>query len=838
MIRRLLTVAVLLAVALSQGQDAPSTESLLAPFKFRSIGPAVTGGRIVDIEVPASRPNTIYAASASGGLWKSVNGATTWTPVFDDQKTISIGDVAIAPSDPDVVWVGTGEHNNQRSAHFGDGVYRSLDGGKTWKNMGLPESNRIGRIAIHPRDPKTVYVAACGYLYKPGGDRGVYKTTDGGETWSKVLSGDNDTTGFIDVVVDPRNPKTVYAAAYDRLRRAWNIRDAGPGSKIYRSNDEGKSWKPIMEGITKSDQIGRIGLTIYPKNPRILYAVVDNRDRAIGTEVYRTDDGGDHWMKAHETRGPSTSYYYGQIRVDPNDDKVVYNLDVSMTRSKDAGKTWQRVDSRIHVDHHALWINPADSDQLLLGNDGGLYRSYDQGATWQFLDNLPVAQFYAIGADNAVPYNVMGGLQDNGVWHGPSRTRSPSGIANKHWINLIGGDGFYAVPDPEDPNTVYTSSQFGAVVRADVEKRQSVGIRPRGPGQRANWMSPFLTSPHNARIVYWGGNRLYRTLDRGTTWDAISPDLTTNDADKLKGNVPHCTITTVDESPKKAGVLWVGTDDGNVWVTQDGGVNWTQVDYNIAGAPRWWVSRVVASPHDAATAFVTFTGFREDEFQPFLFRTTDFGATWTALHQNLPKEQVSVVRQDRINPNLLFVGTETGCHVSLDGGKTWTRFMAGMPTVACQDLLIHPREGDLVVGTHGRGVFIANVSPLRQLTEDVLKKDAHLFQPDRALAYNPISDMFDAFQAHQRYAAPNPPSGATIAYYLRTAADSVTVVVTDVSGAELATIDGAKTPGINVVQWNMRQGGRGLVPAGKYRVALKVGDKTESRVLEVEDWQR
>lgn len=850
--RRLLGPAILLTIAIAapaQDTGRPSTADLLAPFKFRSVGPSVTGGRIVDIEVHPSQPNTIYAAAASGGLWKSTNNATTWKPIFDDKPTISIGDVAIAPSDPNVLWLGTGEHNNQRSAHFGDGVYKSTDGGETWTNMGLRESNRVGRIVIDSKDPNVVYVAASGYLYKEGGDRGVYKTTDGGQTWNRVLEGDNATTGFIEIVQDPSNNRVLYAAAYDRLRRAWFIRDYGPGTKLYKTTDAGRTWKPIMKGIAESAQNGRIGLTISPKNPRILYAVVDNLDREVGAAIYRTDNGGEEWKKTHEGRGPGTSYYYAQIRVDPNNPDVVYNLNVNMTRSEDGGRTWGRVDNMIHVDHHALWIDPANSNRLLLGNDGGFHKSYDRGATWEFVDNLPIAQFYAVGADNAVPYNVMGGLQDNGVWHGPSRTRSPSGIANKHWINLLGGDGFYTVPDPDDPNTIYTSSQFGAVARVDVAQRTSRSIRPRDQGQRANWMAPFVTSPHNPKIVYWGGNKLYKTLNRGNSWEAISPDLTTQDAERLRGNVPHCTITTIDESPRKAGVIWVGTDDGNVWVTQDGGVNWTQVDANI-GAPKWWISRVVASPHDAATAFVTITGFREDEFEPHLYKTTDYGATWTRLSDGLPKEQISVVRQDAVNPNLLVVGTETGCHITLDGGKTWSKFMNGMPTNACQDLLIHPREGDLVVGTHGRGIFIANISPLRQLTDQVLEKSAHLFRPDRALAFNNISDMFDAFQGHQRYTAPNPEGGAAIAYYLKAATEGVSITIHDVTGATIGRIASPpSTAGINVVRWNMRRaagggpgggpgGGGAMVPAGQYLVKMTIGETTEQQILVVEDWQR
>ncbi|MGI8923655.1 MAG: WD40/YVTN/BNR-like repeat-containing protein [Fimbriimonadales bacterium] len=816
---------------------AASIEDVLRPFAFRSLGPAVTGGRIVDIEAHPSKPYTIYAASASGGVWKTTNNGTTWTPIFDDQESFSIGDIAIAQTDPKIVWVGTGEHNNQRSAHYGDGVYKSIDGGKTWTNMGLMESLHIGRIAIDPQDPSIVYVAAIGPLYKGGGERGVYKTTNGGNTWALVLKGANETTGFIDIAQDPEDRNVLYAAAYDRLRRAWNIRDNGPGSGIWKSKDSGKTWTRMTNGFPVGDRNGRIGITIYPKDPKIVYATLDNQAPGKQIEIYRTNDAGASWKKVNAGRADG-SYYYGQIRVDPNNPERVYVLGVSFLRSDDGGKKYTPLARGVHVDHHALWIDPNNSERLLLGNDGGMYISHDAGETFAFINNLPIPQFYAVGVDNSVPYNVMGGLQDNGVWHGPSRTRDRRGISNNDWRSIYGGDGFYTVPDAEDPYTVYTSSQFGGVGRVDVKTGQTRGIKPREEKIRSNWMAPFMTSPHNSRIIYWGGNMLFRSLDRGDSWTAISTDLTTKNAEKIKGNVPHCTITTIDESPVRPGVLWVGTDDGNVWVSENGGVAWNQVNAKMPGAPKeWWVSRVFASSHDAGTAFVSYTGFREEDFTPYLYKTTDFGKTWTSLSKNLPKEQVSVVKQDTINPNLLVVGTEEGCQVSLNGGMDWHKLGNGLPKATpVQDLLIHPREGDLVIGTHGRGVYIVNISPLRQLKKEILDKYIHIFAPDRALATAFRGSMFDSFAGQSRFVAPNPENGATIAYYLRSAeGGDVKIEILGPDGGVLDEPKGTKNAGVNLVHWNMRSGGETL-GAGSYAVRITRDGKSETSVLQVQTW--
>lgn len=839
--------ALALVAAWAMGAGGFAQSGLLDNFSFRSVGPASMGGRIVDLEGSPLQPGLLYAASASGGVWRSENYGTTWTPVTDEVPVFSVGDVAIAPSDPNIVWVGAGEHNSQRSAHYGDGVYKSTDGGKTWKNMGLKESLHIGRIGISAKNPNVVYVSVIGPLYKEGGMRGVYKTADGGSTWARVLAGENPTTGFIDIAVDPSNPDVVYAAAYDRLRRAWNIRESGPGTAIWKTTNGGRTWTKLGGGLP-SGNLGRIGFAMFPADPKIVYAVIENRNRGTepslggpgdepaleeaqgiaGTEVYKTTDAGATWKKVNETR-LSTSYYYAQIRVDPKNSDIVYNLAVPFHRSMDGGKTFSSIGNRIHVDHHSLWIDPSNTRHMYLGNDGGIYRTFDRGETWEFVDNIAIGQFYAIGADNAMPYNVFGGLQDNGVWHGPSRTKTAN-ISNREWRAIYGGDGFYTLADPEDPNTIYTSSQFGGFGKVNLATGRSQSARPRSQGQRANWMAPFLISPHNPKTLYWGAQRVFKSVDATASWTQISDDLTTNNAEKLRGNVPHCTITTMSESPRRAGVLWVGTDDGNVWVTENDGKDWTKVA--IPDAPKeYWVSRVYASPHEEGTAFVAYTGFREEDFKPYLFKTTDFGKTWTSAAGNLPDEQVAVVWQDTQNPLLLIVGTEMGCYVSLDGGVNYSRFMNGLPRATpVQDLMVHEREGDLVIGTHGRGIFIADIAPLRQLTPAILERPAHLFRPDTAFAGGQSGSMFDGFQGFSNWTASNPPR-AQIAYYLKEAVSgNVQIQIVSADGQVLQRLQGPGSAGIHYVNWNVQ---RWEPTVG---VRMTVGSETYTETMNVYEW--
>lgn len=813
-----------------------SIDRLLEPIQFRSVGPAVFGGRITDLEVHPTNFKIMFACAATGGIYKTINNGTTWKPVFDNYGAVSMGDMAISPSNPDIIYVGTGENTSTRSAHYGDGVYKSTDGGETWTNVGLKDSKRIGQIAVHPKDPNIVYVASMGYLYKGGGEKGIYKSTDGGKTWNQILKGENDTSGYIDVVMDPKNPNTLYAASHDRLRRAWNIRENGPGAAIHKTTDAGKTWKKLDGGLPKGDNVGRIGLAIYPKDPKQLYAFFDIKGQGGGGQVWRTKDAGNTWVRTSETP-LSGGTYYCRVFVDPSNPEIVYAPNLNLMRSTDGGKTFASLGARAHVDWHTVWVDPNDSNHVRAANDGGLFYTYDAWQTNWFVNNICLAQFYAISADNATPYNIMGGTQDNGSWRGPSQTFNRGGIFNSHWETISGGDGFYNLAHPLDPDIIYTSSQFGAVSRQDMKSRAGRSIRPREQGQRANWMSPFAISPHAPDTIYWGANKLFKSLNRGDNFKAISPDLTTNDPEKIKGNVPHCTITTVDESRKKAGLLWVGTDDGNVWLTENDGVSWTQMNDKMTGAPKnYWVSRVHASPHDENTAWVTFTGFREDDWAPYMFKTTDLGKTWKRV-EGLPNQQISVVKQDAINPNLLFAGTEAGLLVSLDGGTTWKPLNVGIATIPCQDLVIQERDNDLVVGTHGRGIFIADITPYRQLTGAITEKPFHLFKPTRGLSFNFANSQFEAFQGFMKFASANPQYGVPIWYHLK--ADSATdpkIEILNIEGAVVATLTGPKTAGLNKVQWNLRAGNTSAV--GQYLVRITVGTETQTQTITVESLGR
>lgn len=860
------------------------SEDLLKAFTYRAIGPARQGGRIVDFAVPKSQPYTFYFASASGGLWKTMNNGTTFEPIFDNQSVISIGDIAVAPSDPNIIWVGTGEANNSRSAYWGDGVYKSTDGGKTWENTGLKESHHIGRIAIHPKDFNIVYVAALGHLFSYNEERGLFKTEDGGKTWEKILY-INDKVGVVDVAMDPNNPETLYASSYEKQRLPWHFEEAGPGSAIYKTTDAGKTWKKL-EGGLPSGKIGRIGLDVYRKNPNIVYATVENsnkrpptkeeieqdrrrniepQDRAIGGEVYCSDDGGETWKKMNSIKdniGGHPGYYYGQIRIDPNDDQVIYVLSVNLYKSTDGGKTWGRgmptnAANRTHSDHHALWIDPQNSRHMILGNDGGLAITFDGGKSWDVYDSLPLAQCYAIGVDMEDPYSVYCGLQDNGSWKGPSNSLSGQ-ITRDDWVQVGGGDGMYNQVDPNDSRWLYNEFQFGSISRVDQELNTIKMIHPareKGkPEPRFNWNSPIHISPHNSQIIYIGSNILFRSLNRGDDWQEISPDMTLNDSVKIagKGNIQYCTITTISESPITPGLIWIGTDDGKVHLTKNGGGTWTELTKEIvkAGAPEeYWVSRVFASNFREGTAYVSKTGYRRDDFRPFLYKTADFGETWTSISSNLPHEPINVIVEDRKNPNLLFVGTEMAVFASIDGGKKWVRMKNSMPTNAVHDLVIHPRENDLVVGTHGRGIFITDISPLQELTDNVLVKDVHLFEIEPKVQWSYRRSMISIFSGHRGYTAPNEPLGLVINYYLKDEVeDIVKITITDPYGKEINFLPGTKKAGINRIIWNMRQRvteeeaeqmrqrygrvirnfGRTVTP-GEYVISLEVGDKKLTR---------
>lgn len=830
-----------------QSAQSSSSASIVDAIRFREIGPTAQGGRYVDYAVVESDPRTFYAATATGGLWKTVNHGISFTSVFDNQPDFALGAVALAQSRPDTVYVGTGEANNSRSTYDGNGVYKSTDGGKTWTHAGLPNAGRIGRIVVHPKNPDIVFVAASGKLYSENPDRGVYRSTDGGKTWTKTLDHtvDGREIGAIDIAMDPSNPNHLYAATYDKVRRPWTFGEGGPGSAVWKSTDGGASWRQLTNGLP-TGMLGRIGISIARSNPKIVYVVIENAnardpkvspeerrkrlaqgfgDGSIGDELYRSDDAGATWRKVAPPppdpeaatgggrgggrggwTGGNPPYYYGQIRVDPSDPNHVYLLSVSVTHTTDGGKTWSRPFA-FGGDNHAMWINPRDSRHLILGHDHGMGVTFDGGDTWLSPDNKPLAQFYAIGYDMERPYNVYGGMQDNGSARGPSTMKAGGPIPFEAWYRVGGGDGMYNVVDPSDSRWLYNESQFGAIQRLDQSTGQSRSIRYNRPqGQdslRWNWNAPIMLSPHNPEIVYHGANVLLRSTNRGDTWTEISPDLTKNLPERQNGsgNIQYATITTIAESPIVAGVIWAGTDDGNVQVTRDGGRNWTNVTDKIPGHPGYWVSRVIASHHDPATAYVTVTGYRRDDFKPFVWKTTDYGTTWTSLAGNLPAGALNVIREDHRNPNLLFVGSDFGVHASLDGGRSWHAMKNGITTNPVHDMLIHPREHELIVGTHGRGIFIADISGLQALTPDVLTNDAHVAPIVPTVQYvgglRPVT-------ASLNYDGESRLPGVHINYYLRSAASGVTVRVYDGARviAEIANAPG--NAGLNTVRWTMQ----------------------------------
>jgi photosystem II stability/assembly factor-like uncharacterized protein len=774
------------------GQDEkkePFSADTFTGLALRELGPALTSGRIVDIAV-SSRPGTYFVAAASGGLWKTNTWGASWTSVFDKQASYSIGCIAIDPKDPLTVWVGSGENNSQRSVAYGDGVYKSVDGGKSWENVGLKASEHIGKIVIDPRDGRVVYVAAQGPLWNPGGDRGLFKTTDGGKSWKAVLS-ISENTGVSDVWLDPRNPDVVYAASYQRRRHVWTLIDGGPESAIYKSTDAGASFQKLTSGLPKGD-LGRIGLAVSPADPDVVYALIEASDKkAAGT--YRSLDAGANW----ERRGdyvPGGPQYYQELVPDPKVVERVYSMDVFMKVTEDGGKTWRNAGEKDkHVDNHALWIDPDNVDHLLNGNDGGVYESWDRGQTWEFKANLPITQFYRVAVDQAEPfYNVYGGTQDNFSLGGPSRTRNAHGIRNGDWFVTLGGDGFEPQVDPKDPNIIYTQLQYGNLARFDRRTGEKLDIQPQpGPGDdplRWNWDSPLLISPHAATRLYFAAQRVFRSDDRGDTWRAISPDLTAQiDRNKLKvmGRVWsvdavaknsstsfYGNIVSLDESPKQEGLIYVGTDDGLLQVTEDGGGSWRKHE-RFPGVPeRSYVSDVLASRHDAKVVYASFDNHKMGDYKPYLLRSTDRGRTWSSIAANLPERgAVYTVAEDHVKRELLFAGTEFGLFFTADGGAKWVQPKGGLPPIPVRDLEIQRREDDLVLATFGRGFYVLDdYAPLRQVTPQLLEAEATLFAPRRALMYvpeEPLGLKGKSFQGVSLYAAPNPPFGAVFTYYLK-----------------------------------------------------------------------
>jgi photosystem II stability/assembly factor-like uncharacterized protein len=770
-----------------ESDDAAKLSSkTLEGLEFRPIGPAINSGRISDFAVTPGKRHRYFVAVASGGVWTTDNAGTTWTPVFDDQGSYSIGCVAMDPTNENVIWVGTGENNSQRSVSFGDGVYKSLDGGQTWTNVGLPESEHIGRIAIDPRDSDVVYVAAQGPLWRSGGDRGLYKTTDGGATWERILHVDDD-TGANEVWLDPRDPDIVYASTYQRRRHVWTLINGGPGSGIWKSTDAGATWREVTKGLPKVD-MGRIGLALSPVDADVIYAIVEAQRDEGG--VFRSTDRGESWTKRSDYMS-SSPQYYNELVADPHDLDTVYSLDTWLHVSVDGGTTFTKVgEKHKHVDNHAMWIDPDDPDYLLVGCDGGVYESFDRGATWLFKENLPITQFYRVFVDNLKPfYRVFGGTQDNNTLGGPSRTLRRSGISNEDWFVTVGGDGYETVVDPSNPDIIYSQWQYGGLVRYDRRSEEIVDIQPQEePGEDAhrwNWDSPLILSPHSPTRLYYASQRVYRTDDRGDTWTAISDDLSRQlDRDRLEvmGRIwgmdavsknqstsDYGNIVSLTESPLVEGLLYAGTDDGLVQVTEDGGATWRQVD-DVSGVPeRTYVSDLEASLHDDDTVYASFANYKMGDFTPYLAVSRDRGRTWRSIRGDLPARQiVHTLVQDHVKPEMLFAGTEFGVWVTLDEGAHWHQLGGGIPTIQARDLDIQRDWNDLAVATFGRGFWILDdYSVLRELSEERLaSSEAILFPTRDALRYveqrNRQGSRGDGF-----WTTPNPPYGAVFSYWLR-----------------------------------------------------------------------
>ena len=972
-----------------------SDDPLLRSFRFRSIGPASMGGRINDVAVSETDPNIIYLGYAVGGVWKSENNGVTFEPVFDTYTTASVGDLAIHPRDPNIVYVGTGEANNRQSSSFGDGIYKTTDGGKTFTHIGLRETQTIARVVIDPKNPDTVYVAALGHLFGPNPERGVYKTTDGGKSWNLVKFLDND-TGFTDIVLDPVNPNILYAASYQRRRAGCCFNGGGPGSAIWKSTDAGKSWNKLTGNGLPPGTYGRIALDVSRSNPNVVYAQVEagevgrplqtppvqqtaateatppgaaavtppggapgQRGAAPGQRggagqpaapaaaaaaggrgagrgggynwcnnagpgrgfggrggqqaggagipqvappldpsrggIFRSDNKGQAWT--HVSNCNARPMYFSQLRVDPSNDKTIYVAGLPVAKSLDGGKTFVTLDEAGgggdsgHVDQHGIWIDPKNPRHIMQGNDGGLNISWDQGKTWDFVNTMATALPYAVSADMRRPYYVYIGLQDNGSWGGPSAVRGRGGIMNSHWFGIGGGDGFYTAVDPTDHNIVFSESQDGNTNRYDLRTGRGQTVRPSAGGRggrggggggrggtpnvlnattgdayRFNWSTPFQLSPHNPKILWLGGNRLFKSYNQGESWVA-SEDLTkridrntvalmgvpgnVTMLSKNDGVVSYGTIITISESPVMPGVVWVGTDDGNVQVSRDGGVTFTEVGKNLPGLPanhQHWVSRVEASHFDQGTAYVAVDGHRSDDLKPYVFVTRDFGKTFQSITGNLPQfGNVQVIREDLKNRDLLFAGTEFGLYATLDGGKTWQKFMNNYPTVRTDDILIHPRDNDLIVASHGRSVWIADdITPLQQLTAEVRNADAALFDIRPAVAWLNDQQNNQQVGGQKVFVGENAPRGAAINYYLKSAATGdVKITVADATGRVVRTLVGAKTAGINRVMWNLApqpqqgqgagggRGGGGAVGEGTYVVTLEVGGKKFTKPLQV-----
>ncbi len=943
------------------GPDANATETLpefdsawVGALPWRAIGPAAVGGRIVDLAVSERDPVTFFIATASGGVFKTSNAGTTFAPVFERQAVASIGDVAVAPSHPDVVWVGTGEHNARNSVSWGDGVYKSTDGGKSWQNMGLRHSFQIGRIAIHPTNPDIVYVGALGRLWGPSEERGLYKTTDGGKTWKKVLHVD-ERTGCVEVQMNPSDSETLLVGMYERQRDIYCAGDPakrwGPGSGLYKTTDGGGKWTRLTRGLP-TRPMGRIGISFYRKNPKVVFAIIETdkigegpamayagvsgangvrearigqvvadgpaakagvlagdvvtglggkavgtyeeftqaiRDHKVGEKVklvvqrggvakelelvlgvrdssgkpfgaqlggqsanadkqqgkdgfetggvFRSDDGGESWQRVNSLN--PRPFYYSQIHVDPSDERYVYVLGIGFHHSADGGKSFQSTSaSRVHADHHALWIDPRDGRHMRLGCDGGFYTSHDRGLTWDFHDVMDIAQFYDIGVDTRRPYWVYGGLQDNGSWGAPSRKRGTAGPENADWLRIGGGDGFVCRVDPEDPHTVYCETQYGRMSRVNVATGERTSLQPPGQGLRFNWKTPMLLSPHNSRLFYCAANYVFGSLNRGANLQRLSPEITRTD----KGSA-----TALAESPREAGVLWVGTDDGALWISRDAGRNWKSVHERTGLPAPFHVASIEASRFRAGRAYVAFDGHRSNNDEPHILVTEDYGQSWRPLRANLPAGSTRVLREDVANENLLYCGTEFGIWASANRGRSWTRIHNNLPTVAVHEIAVHPTAGEIVAATHGRGVWVLDVTLLRQLASPSTD-ETRLYAPETGVLW--AGGLSRSHFGNRHFAGQNPSFGVTLMYRLSAEAKAVSLDIRTPRGEILRQFPTQKKAGLHSVQWDLRAGDRSrlarvlpaaVLPApgapvkpGVYLVRLVVDGREHLRELAVQ----
>ncbi len=907
-----LTLGLLAAAAplAAQGPMAPPADSAaieqtIRALPWRNIGPANMSGRITDVEGIASPSRTFYVSTAAGGVWKTINGGTTFYPVLDTARVAAGGDIAIAPSDTNVIYVGTGEPNTRNSISPGGGVYKSTDGGKSWLFMGLAETRHIARVQVHPSNPDIVWVAALGHAWGANKERGLYKTVDGGKTW-KITKFIDDKTGFVDVQLDPRNPDVLWAASYQRVRGPYFLNSGGPGSALWKSTDGGETWTEVKGGGFPETTKGRIGIAIAQSSPDVMYTLVEadtapnpKPTKGVAAQkrpsgLYRSADGGKTW----EYRNPENTrpFYYNQVRVDPTNPDVVFWSSTPVKYSRDGGKTAGNTTVGIHVDHHAMWIDPKDPQRIIVGDDGGVSMTLDGGGTWDFMNTFALGQFYNISVDMQVPYRVCGGLQDNGSWCGPSR-RKQGAITNAMWHNVGGGDGFVTQQDWTDSNILYSTSQGGnmgrydyaagsrsalskpnwrdayadwndsiAEIRGDDSKPETADMRRRIAAVREkqkqdsidlnlrwNWNTPYLISKHNPMTLYFGANRVLKSVKRGDDMFLISPELSYADSAKLDvalrttgGITPDVTgaetfgtIVSLNESPIRPGILYAGTDDGRVWVTQNDGGAWTEVTKNITGMPAGgYVSRLEGSYAEEGTFYVTVDDHRRDDFNPYVFMTTDFGRTFKSIAANLPSGQVDfvhVIREDPTNPNLLYVGTDVGVYVSLNRGMSWQRFMTGLPSTPVHDLIVHPRDHELVAGTHGRSIWIADVAPLQQLTAQVMAQTAYFFTPRTAYQWGepPING---GNPGHKLFEAQSPQYGADLWYRVAQGSGQARIVVQDALGDTLTTLTGPGGPGVHRVSWNMRgkpEPAPELTPAQR-RDSISLARRTEAALDSLE----